>query len=930
MSSRKRKKYSEAMKCVLFPDDTENYVKAVKGPSSVSLLSSAKSWEKCGDSFLESPMTKNLKPSRRKLSAVRKLAVSHASDAYNEDPVHIAWSSSDSGKSDEDTRDQHVSKVVAQQQQGPQTTRRPTTVVQSHVKTLCMHGSDKDDLPVIGTDSDLEDSEEGVQKDSGQQISDCESASSDENPDVLPPKPKSLSELEISGYVSDGENSGDTMTLSRLDSQRFPLQTREGSKRSVSDWVRSAHSILQTPQKPYERQSKTPEDSAKKKRKFQSGGLAMRLNRLQCRQRSAMSFWRHQSASDPSATTPVDRPGVLVLKVLEVQEECSMQLAHCEHHQSSGEGHQQSHPLSGETARLLVLFNRETAAQLSPAPADIIHIYPPWQSLTVESFSCKIILNTHFSQKVYSASQPANMAIPRGLLSAERLTPYSLCRIFGMLEVCGSTEQNNAKQVAVPDGLCSSGGSGILAKHGFSLLEAIEGRGQAGLVGQDVVVVVQRVYSIPVPDWSLVSMLKAPVPSRPPSAPPAAEKVKTRLCVLVQDSYGMFSVVQLHLLPYKDDLHQYCQVWQGKSCVLRGIKVVQRVTRERRTRLFSLIDSVWPPVIPLRYHGNTPSPSSSLPSGAALSFCYLLSGHESSVEPSEAQTVSALYLPPTQKNLRDILQTELKIFRCSFLATVVFKRMQSSDVGQGEVWLVLTDPSLQDESSERPRMRTVALCVNASCVLTSLVFKALNSPAACRMSFRDAIKEHGVLLCVEDSVIEICTDVKAEGGLNSPARPRSQSLNEPTPKPVRLDPLGPEITPNSLCTLTGVIVGVDENAAYSWPACNHCGSDSLEKPAHRPQNFYCGSCRSTVDKPATKIQMEVFLSCDSLHDCTIKVKLLQKTIMSILDTTELEYNEFPGYDVERVLGKEVGPLTVYVRVVTWKPAFWIGLEEVNL
>lgn len=54
-----------------------------------------------------------------------------------------------------------------------------------------------------------------------------------------------------------------------------------------------------------------------------------------------------------------------------------------------------------------------------------------------------------------------------------------------------------------------------------------------------------------------------------------------RLCALVQDSYGMFSVIQLHLLPCKDDLHHYCQAWQGKTCVLRGIKVVQRVTRER-------------------------------------------------------------------------------------------------------------------------------------------------------------------------------------------------------------------------------------------------------------------------------------------------------------------------------------------------------------
>lgn len=40
--------------------------------------------------------------------------------------------------------------------------------------------------------------------------------------------------------------------------------------------------------------------------------------------------------------------------------------------------------------------------------------------------------------------------------------------------------------------------------------------------------------------------------------------------------------------------------------------------------------------------------------------------------------------------------------------------------------------------------------------------------------------------------------------------------------------------------------------------------------------------------------------------------------------------QFSGYDVESVLGKEIGPLTVLVRVVTRKPVLWIGLEEICL
>nr|XP_046263223.1 DNA repair-scaffolding protein [Scatophagus argus] len=941
MSSTKRKRHHKDLKCVSFPDDVESgFQKVRREPSVLSSVSSAKSWENCGDSFLDTPVIKNLQSSGRKLSAVRKLTQSPASVRAgaahcNEDSVHIAWSSSDSEQSDDETREQHLSKVVAQQQQCPKRPGKPSAPIQSYTRLPHMLSTDKDDLPVIDTDSDLAESEEDVEKDSGQQISDCESDSFDEKPEDLPLKSTVMTELQISGYVSDDENIGDTMTPSRQNPESFPLQTGEGSKRSVSDWVRSAQAMLQTPQKPINRQSKTPEDSAKKKRKFQSGGLAERLNRLQGRQRSAVSFWRHQSVSDTSTTTTVDRPGVLVLEVLDLQEECSMQLAHCEHRHPHAEGHQRNNAVSEERARMLVLFSRETAAHLIPAPGDIIHIYPPWQRLSIERFNCDIILNTHLCQKVYSASKPANMStsVPLGLPCIERCSPYPLCKTFGLLDVCRTTEESDVKQIAALNDLRGFGGSGVLTRHCLSLLEAIEGLGQAGSVGQDVEVVVQRVYSIHVPDYSPMSILKPRVSSKSSSAPPPAEKGKTRLCVLVQDSYGMFSIVQLHLLLCRDDLHQYDHMWRGRTCVLRGIKVVQRVTRERSSRLFSLIDSLWPPVTPLKDHGNTPSDSR--PAGPAPGFCYLLSGQESSVEPTEGPVMSPLYIPPTKRSLRDILQNELQTCRCSFIATVIYKRiMQSSDVGHGEVWLVLTDPSLQEEQPKRPCRRTVSLCVNTACVPTSSVLEALNSPAVCRMSFRDAIIEHGVLLCVEQSLIQMCS-VDPELSLESSAGSESlsHSLSEPQastlPQPVRLDPLSPEITPNSLCFLTGVIVGVDENTAYSWPACSHCGSDNLETLAERPENFHCVSCKSVVDKPDTRIQLEVFLS-SSLSNCTLKVKLQQKTIMSILNTAALEGNEFPGYDVENVLGKEVGPLSVYVRVVTRKPSLWIGLEEICL
>ncbi|XP_043990205.1 DNA repair-scaffolding protein isoform X1 [Gambusia affinis] len=926
MSSRKRKRLSKDIKCLLFPTDAVESGPQKRERETTSLLSS-RSWATCGDSFLGTP---NLQ-SGKKLSVKRKLAQSPAlvqSSADDEDPEDIAWSSTETESSDDESQVQHKSKVALQHRPRPPMPRRPKALIQSYTTALSMLTNEKDDLPVIETDSDLDQSEEDDEKDSGQQISDCGSESADENTNVCPLDSEHMKELEISGYVSDGDDLGCTLTSRKLDSDVFSLQSGEGSKRSVRDWLTSAQAMLQTPKKPMDRQFKTPEDSTKKKRKFKSGGLAERLNRLQCRQGSAISFWRHKSISDTSvaAATTVDRPGVLVL---EVHEESSMQLAHCEHQQPPQDGQQQKNAVSEETTRMLVLFNRETAAQLIPAPGDVIHIYPPWQSLSIEGFLCSVILNTHFSQKVSSASKPDDMSLPKIWLSAERRLPYFLGQTFGLLNECKTKSEGRAKQDAVSDVLCTFG-----TRPCLSLLEAIEGLGQAGNVDQDVDVVVQRVYSIPMADCSPVSFLKHRASLRSSIPPPPAEKGKTRLCVLVQDSFGIFSVVRLQPLSSKDELHQYCQMWQGRTCVLRGVKVVQRVTRERHSRLFSLIDSLWPPATSLKDHGNSLSMLNEISSpGLPPSFCYLLSGHQRSVEPKEGQTVSPLYLHPASRTLRDILHSEAKSCRCSFIATVLHKRMQSTDVGHGEVWLVLTDPSLQEEQPERPCRRTVALCVSTSCVLTSSVLEALNSPAVCEMSFRDAIREHGVLLCAEQSVIEV-SSVQHKSSFETTTRQDSCSSSElqvkTLPQPLRLDSLSWEATPNSLCSLTGVIVGVDENKAYSWPACNLCGSDRLEVSAEKPQTFHCISCKSTLDKPDTKVQLEVFLSSSSLSNCTLKVKLQQKTITSILNTPVLESSELQGYDVESVLGKEVGPLAVYVRVVTRKPALWMGLEEICL
>lgn len=78
------------------------------------------------------------------------------------------------------------------------------------------------------------------------------------------------------------------------------------------------------------------------------------------------------------------------------------------------------------------------------------------------------------------------------------------------------------------EALNSLEGPGPLTRLSLSLLDVVEGLGQPGSVGQDVEVVVQRVYAIAVADSSALSLLKPRFQSGTACPHPSTEKGKTR------------------------------------------------------------------------------------------------------------------------------------------------------------------------------------------------------------------------------------------------------------------------------------------------------------------------------------------------------------------------------------------------------------------
>ncbi|GAA6091815.1 DNA repair-scaffolding protein isoform X2 [Tachysurus ichikawai] len=836
----KHKRNTRDMRCVLFPEDVrETFVR--RGTCETPKATKS-SWERCGDSFLDTSVMEKRVTVRRTSRAVHQLA--QTSTSGREDPVHIAWTSSEDEQSDGE-RQLPLSITKAARRS------RPEVSASGKYGRFQSTGAETDELPTIDSESEHEDNST-----SNEQIS----------PVVA----------EISDYSSDSDRDPDP---SRLDS---PAGERQ---KSISEWLRSAQALLQTPPKQTDKPSKTPEDSGKKKRKFESRGLAERLNRLQSRQKSAISFWRHQPVSSITTGTE-ERPRLLVLHVQKVWEVCGMQAALC-----------QRRP---ESETCVALFSRETAAQLAPSAGDTIHVYPPWQSLTVDGERHPIILNTHFSQKVVrTTKQDNNGTCLKVLCLKEKTKPYPLTRCLWKREENFKSSQAFVanRQPHMDVGSTSE-----------SLLEALDTCGTTGSVCGPVEVVVQRVYSDCVAQFPHTSLLRYRTLSKCLSET-AKQHHFSRCCLLVQDIHGMFSEVEMQYACSEAELKDLTEQLQGKVCLLQGLKVIQRLTRERCAHLFSLIDSLWPPAVPLHVPGEG-SCYQTVKASAAPSFCYRLAGQRNCVS---AKRESPLYRPPFLQTLREILQDEPVSRRCSFKGTLVYKR--ETDQEENDLLMFVTDSSLQDEKCSESMSRTLPVYASSAFLLQTSVRQAvaaLTPRFRPRLVFRDAVIERGKVTISRQSVVR-------------PDSEPSQNQNISSGQCVLLDRLSPESPPFSLCTVTGVVMDIDENSAFSWPVCCQCGGEHLEAHEDRQDVFSCAAC-GVVDKPSRKMQLEVFLSCSSSSHWTVKVKLQQNSIMSLLDST----GNTQGYEVEAVLGKSVGPLNAFIHVVTRSSTLWMALEEITL
>ncbi|XP_040343773.1 DNA repair-scaffolding protein [Herpailurus yagouaroundi] len=874
----------------------------------------SEAWLRCGEGFQDTSGTLLL-TAEKKIVTEKHLELSlrpkeeTAASKSTSGLTDITWSSSGSDVSDED-------KTLFKSQRDNGHSSRIDRFSNRNKNILCTEdGASEDELQFIDweIDSDREDTSEYNEFEDCEsvvEISDCASCSSNHSST----SEEGFSELlkrsstEILEYSSDSEKEDDSENALFIDSESSPknhmdfgTDVREVMERSIRRKVKSAETILYMPQK--QTFPRTPGPSAKMK--LLRGGLAERLNGLQNRERSAISLWRHQCVSYQK-TLSGRKSGILVVKILELHEECTIQVAMCE--QLAGMQADSSSLGQAPRTGLKVLFTKETACHLRGHPQDIIHIYPPWQKLVIPNGSCPVILNTYFCQKIVTKEDSKiirevhcwDTPLPRRSITLAQMF------IFKNLTIKSPEGQVMCSDLTTMRTECTRGHEET--KQCFpaqaplrdSLLDAVESQGAAPWSGVKVRVVVQRVYSLPCRYQQ----------GGGSAVPPGPDPSRARVCLLVQDAYGMFSEVYSEGAILKD------QQLEGKSCSLMGMKVLQKATRGRTAGLFSLIDTMWPPAMPLKAPGHGQAHEEVETRVPPPSFCYILSAHPSvgQIDVIEEDRISKLYQPPVTRFLREILQTDDHSTRCSFYARVIYQRSQ-----QREIWLMVTDVTLQMQDENNSGLpKTVPVCVAPSCVLSQEVVEALAEATPHSFLFRDTLRAQGQIVCVERSVLLL---QKPLLGMASSA-PSCELTS-----PVKLNELDSVTQVNSICSVQGTVVGVDESTAFSWPTCDLCGNERLEQSPGDRGAFSCGDCSRVVISPLLRRHLQVFLDCPSRPQCTVRVKLSQASISSLL---RFAAREDGSYEVKSVLGKEVGLLNCFVRSVTTHPASCVGLEEIEL
>ncbi|XP_052817808.1 DNA repair-scaffolding protein-like [Mya arenaria] len=724
-------------------------------------------------------------------------------------------------------------------------------------------------------------------------------------------------EAEIAGFDSDDDNrlvvdlpEEEAESQPSISSVGSPEKPGTSSRRTASDWLQSIQ--LTTPTKTADQsQTEAPDDSAKKKKKQNKSGLAGQLARIQQRERSAVRMWSHQRGK-PS---PSQDSRSVTMEVLGLETVCSLQLARCRPALPV--------PSSENTpSSQLVLFPDPQAQQLSLSVGARLKIYPPWQQLELGR-SQQVLLCTRYCQLL----TPEDPAPPPG---ANTDTPALLSVAADQSDTHTST---TTTQYTAPvkltwncpcvQGLCRNmslcpasqfpTAPGLIQEPSSSKSSSNNPQGKD--TNSNVLKSTSHLHTVStrgsnstvdcssgktVCDSILESIQGRSLEEEDSSSPVLPFRAHVHRCVIQKTENGKKRVCMF----VEDPVGLVCQVLLsgegvvvdeigGHTAEFSGLIVQDRLTRDRSEAVFSMVDSLWSGK---RKAVSQDSASSQVESGEGQGFCYVVSDSEESpgkVSPCPKPLLKSIPLTFTPlASLPGALQSGQ---RRNTQARLLY--LHTQDTAKCGYTMYVWDGSIK-----APQGYTR---VKASPGLYFPNWLTAASGSTC-VSLLDLTQQDGMYLDEYSSVRELKQPPRALKSLSS----------------VRLPAFQTSMSAGDLCTVQGTIVEVDEESAYSWEVCVHCGSDQLNTHLGEIQ---CTACKGMMAEGITRMKMEVIVSC-SPSEATVRLNLLQSTIESLLPADE---EDDEGYELSSVLHRALGPLPCHVTSQSPSPALLSQIEPLS-
>ncbi|XP_053626820.1 uncharacterized protein [Cherax quadricarinatus] len=375
-----------------------------------------------------------------------------------------------------------------------------------------------------------------------------------------------------------------------------------------------------------------------------------------------------------------------------------------------------------------------------------------------------------------------------------------------------------------------------------------------------------------------------------------------------QDAAGVFCTVKIPNCPLASQLTELLERGEGSTHTVTQVTIQQRLTNTQNPSLFSLISSLHkayqtevrsdPLLYPL-LHAQASRPSQT--------YCYVFTVQLGLTEllHSGNEVVMPILLP--HWSLNETLQVACDGQRGSLSLHILYKLFSFLYVVNKSIKTENNDDSITiHENKELSNSDNIKYDFDKERLLVKkiVVSDGTTLPAWIPESgtvmksalLKDVVICNGCVMMDEYSLLQ--------------QQETSMMLSLSALHKI-IKPLSFQTQRYDLSLISGNILRVDEETAYTWPTCGKCKSDNIQDKQN--DTVDCLACGEKSSIPGTGYCLEVFLNCGlELHLAGVKVKLYQRTIEKLL----LDINDIHGeYDAASLVDKHVGPMVCVLQEI---------------